>query len=83
MANNDRGDRKRMTHYVPIELIDLFNAEAAQYPALTKQGFFEAVVRAGLDAIAEKPMVLIPGMIVTMEDAAAVILEDEEGDNGV
>lgn len=51
MANDNRTERKRFGHYVPIEIVQLFDSAAEIYPQFTKQGFFEIVIIAGLNSI--------------------------------
>lgn len=51
MANDKKPERKRFGHYVPVEVIALFDQAAELYPQFTKQGFFEIVVIAGLNAV--------------------------------
>ena len=51
MGNEPRNERKRFGHYVPIEIVQLFDSAAEIYPQFTKQGFFEIVIIAGLNSI--------------------------------
>lgn len=70
-------EKKRLSHYVPAELVDRFNKRADERePALQRQVYFEEIIRLGL--VAEK---VLPDLIKAAKFANMALSNTPEHDN--